>query len=320
MIMSSGSGIYTYTGVWINWSHGAIQGATLTLPQQYGGLLVAFLAIYVSFAGSQFWKFLTFILHQINTTKPGNEHDGLHHQLQVILRNSNGAGGAFWEFIKLPIYWRGRTRRPFYRVTPFLLLGALNLALFSVASVFTSQVTRVPGNSTIILGPSCGELTFNYSRYGNGDIITQSKILADTYEAAAYVRQCYGDNANGLACRVYNRPSLEFTTNPNAACPFASNICLYNDKSAFSMDTGLIDSHWDLGINAQPEHRIKYRHLTTCAPLHAKQWTTTANVTGIGLVIYINAGPLLGNNYTFSYVVSSSYAGFGYKLRLDFQS
>src|SRR6266516_1987912 len=102
-----------------------------------------------------FWRLLCFILHQINTTKPGNRRDGLHHQCQVILRNSRGATGAAWEFAKLLVSWYGKTQTPF-RVFIFILIAVLNAALFGVASIFTSEVTKGAGNSTIILGPSCG--------------------------------------------------------------------------------------------------------------------------------------------------------------------
>lgn len=36
------------------------------------------------------------------------------------------------------------------------------------------------------------------------------------------------------------------------------------------MDTGHIDSHEDLGINAPVSERVTYRKVTTCAPLHTK--------------------------------------------------
>jgi len=305
----------TYVGVWINWSRGAILGATLTLPQEYGGLVAAFLAIYVTFAGGMFWNFLSFILHQINTTKPGSERDGLHHQLQVVLRNNGGAGSALWEFVKLPVYWRGKTQRPFHHVILFALLAAVNMAVFGVAGIFTSEVTKVPGNSTIILGPSCGGYKISSPTKINSELeIYRSKVLADTNAAAAYVRQCYGENTTSLACGVYNRPSLGFTTNPNATCPFASGVCVYNDNSAFSMDTGLIDSHSDLGANARPEHRINYRRVTTCAPIHGKQFATTVNVTGLGPEIYVTAGPTSSTPYTFSYNLATRF-DMGYALR-----
>ena len=110
--MDTGDGVRIYTGTWINWSHGPILGATLTLPQKHSGLLAVFLAIYVPFSGRMFWKFLCFIMHQANATRPGGARDGLHHQVQVILRNNGGAGSALWEFTTLPFYWRGRTGKP----------------------------------------------------------------------------------------------------------------------------------------------------------------------------------------------------------------
>src|SRR5205809_3239155 len=99
----------------------------------------------------------------MNTTKPGGKRDGLHHQRQVILRNSGGAPGAFLGFVRMPMSWRGRARRPFLRVFAYALIAALNVAVFSVASIFTSTVTKAAGNSTIILGPSCGGYLFTSS-------------------------------------------------------------------------------------------------------------------------------------------------------------
>ncbi len=314
---TAGTGIYTYTGVWINWSHGAVRGATLTIPQKYGGLLTAFLAIYVASAGVVFWRTLSYVLHQYNTTKPGNRRDGLHYQRQIILRNGGSAAGAFLAFMKLPLGWSPRATTSFFRILPFAILAGLNVAVFSVASIFTSVVSNAPGNSTLILGPDCGGFLAGLAGSINstrGQVGWDSKILGDTYEAAVYVRQCYSAKATNLGCGVYNRQSLPFTVNANASCPFASGLCLFNDHSAFAMDTSLLDSHADLGINAPPEHRISFRRVTTCAPLYARQWVTVENDPVVGTITYVNAGPSLPWNYTFSYPHHASYDGVGYFL------
>jgi hypothetical protein len=94
-------------------------------------------------------------------------------------------------------------------------------------------------------------------------------------------------------------------------------VCLINDQSAFSMDTGLIDSHLDLGINARPANRIKFRHVTTCAPLHGKNWISIENATSFGPVVSINAGSLAGNNWTFQHKIRFFYDNKAYTLRLD---
>jgi hypothetical protein len=317
--MSSGSGIHTYTGVWTNWSRGAILGATITLSARDGGLLAAFLALYVSFAGTMFWQFLKFVLHQLNTTEPGAKRDGLHHQRQVVLRNSGGAAEALREFAVMLMNWHGRAWRPYLRISTFALLAALNLAGFGVASIFTSAVTRVPGNSTITLGPSCGGFTIkpNTTIQSEG---SSYKIQADTYEAATYVRQCYRENATSPACGVYYRPSLSFTTSSNVSCPFAPSVCCPNNQSAFSMDTGLVDSLLDLGVNSRPDHQIKYRRVTTCSPVYYKPWFRIVNGTVRNQIIYTEAGPTYQGsyNYTFYYNSRSAGNGFGYSLRSDF--
>lgn len=312
---TAGTGIYTYTGVWINWSHGAVRGATLTIPQKYGGLLTAFLAIYVAFAGGVFWRTLSYVLHQCNTTKPGNKRDGLHYQRQIILRNGGSAAGAFLAFMKLPLGWSPRATTSFFRILPFAILAGLNVAVFSVASIFTSVVSNAPGNSTLILGPDCGGFHAGSVSSIGGQIGWDSKILGDTYEAAVYVRQCYSGKATNLGCGVYNRQSLPFTVNANASCPFAPGVCLYNDHSAFAMDTGLLDSHADLGVNAPPEHRILFRRVTTCAPVNGTQWVTVENDPVRGPIDYVNAGPSPPLwNYTFLYPRRAGGDGFGYTL------
>jgi hypothetical protein len=310
-------GIHTYTGPWINWSEGPIRGATLTLSQKHAGVLSAFLAILVSFAGSLFWIILSFAIHQAYTTKPAQGQDALHAQRQIILRNKTAAGAA-WALIMLP-FENGRTAsrvKAVGRSLPLAILAILNILLFGVAGLFTSYITKTAGNSTIIIGPACGGFEFNSS-----ESVMNFKTLQDTYEAATYVRQCYQGSPSGLLCGTYARPSIPFTTNQNASCPFASELCAYNGQSAFQMDTGLLDSQTDFGINARAKDRIKFRRVATCAPVkHGSGLGTARNDSTYGTILYINAGaqysmgqPYL--NYTFEYTPTPQLDGIGYTLR-----
>jgi hypothetical protein len=310
-------GIHTYTGPWINWSEGVIRGATLTLSQKHAGVLSAFLAILVSFAGTLFWSILSFVIHQVYTTEPAKGQDALHAQRQLILRNKTAAGAA-WALIMLP-FENGRTAsrvKAIGRSLPLAILAILNILLFSVSGLFTSYITKTAGKSTIIVGPGCGGFTYDTS-----DSIMNSKSLQDTYEAATYVRQCYQGSPSGLMCGTYARPSIPFTTNQNASCPFASELCAYNDRSAFEMDTGLLDSQTDFGINARPKDRIKFRRVTTCAPVkHGSGLGTVQNDSTYGELLYINAGLkyYMGQpytNYTFIYTPTPQVDGIGYTLR-----
>jgi hypothetical protein len=40
-------------GFWTNWSHGKVQGATVTMTRQHGGFLIAFLAIFIGMVGKR---------------------------------------------------------------------------------------------------------------------------------------------------------------------------------------------------------------------------------------------------------------------------
>jgi hypothetical protein len=92
------------------------------------------------------------------------------------------------------------------------------------------------------------------------------------------------------------------------------------------MDTGLVDSHSMLGINAPVHGRVQYRKVTTCAPLHVKGFTTVVEGTGDngileGDIVYeVNYGHQVTNtaavslNYTFDYNIHARFDNFGYSV------
>lgn len=313
-IVAMADTVHTFTGVWHNWSHGAVRGATLTLSQKDAGYLTAFLAIFVSFAGGMFWRITGFALHQVWATNPAQRHDILHYRRQVILRNSS-TGAASWSLLMLGFGRHGSILRSL----PVAMIPAGILLLFGVSGIFTSYVTKFPGNATIIIGPHCGNvLMSNLTPSALGLRIMNGKNMADSHDAATYVTQCY-QGASSLGCGQYVRNSLPFNRNQNASCPFASGICAYNDHSALELDTGLLDSHFDFGINERPQDRIKFRRVATCAPIHSKPFAVTANDSSLGTIDYIYAGPVpaAGTNYSFQYIINSAFDGFGYTLRQD---
>lgn len=97
-----------YLGVWTNWSRGKSYGATLILSRREAGLLTAFLVIYVSAVGGQFWRIVCYSFHQARAGRTARQGDVSHRQIQVLLRNLEGAGGGLWEFARhrLPFQWR----------------------------------------------------------------------------------------------------------------------------------------------------------------------------------------------------------------------
>lgn len=55
---------YLYTGPWINWFRGLVLGSTIVLSERDGGLLTAFLALFISTAGVACQRVLSYALHQ----------------------------------------------------------------------------------------------------------------------------------------------------------------------------------------------------------------------------------------------------------------
>ena len=305
--MSKTSASSIYTGIWINWSHGATLGATITLNQRDGGLLTAFLAIFVAGAGASCWKITSYAIHQYRASH--DYKDALHHQQQAILCNTDGPAGALWDFCQLPWYWRDHPIRPLARSLPLALLALLNIAAFGVAGIFSSDVTKAAGDETLIRSPHCGYLTVVNSSLTSQTSVASANIdLNDTLAATTYSRACYGNTENALACNQYVRQRLHWTSNQNTTCPFSPDLCIYGSTAAYEMDTGLLDTHEDLGINAAQSDRIQYRKVTSCSPIHTRGYVTTFNDTDPTHVAYgdllyqYNYGPIVNvSNFTYQY-------------------
>ena len=296
-----------YTGFWINWSHDATFGATITLNQRDGGLLTAFLAIFVSAAGASCWKITSYAIHQCRASQ--HYKDALHHQQQAILCNTDGPAAALWNFCQLPWYWRDHAIRSLTRSLPLGLLAILNIAAFGVAGIFSSDVTKAAGNEMLIKSPHCGNLEVGKDNASlPGSVAASSLDLNDTLAATTYSRACYGNAGNALGCNQYVRQQLHWTSDQNATCPFSPELCIYGSTAAYEMDTGLLSTHEDLGINAAQSDRIQYRKVTTCSPVHTRGYVTTFNDTNPthlaygDLILEYNYGPIPNvSNYTYFY-------------------
>lgn len=92
------------------------------------------------------------------------------------------------------------------------------------------------------------------------------------------------------------------------------------------MTSNVIDSHADLGINTPERARITVQKVTTCAPLHQKNFATISygspgTVAENDTFINYNYGPFVGGgdygvitNYTYQYNTHAEYDNFGYGL------
>ena len=273
----------------------------------------------MSAAGAACWRILSYALHQNRARQ--EYQDGLHHQQQAVFRNTSSAGGASWEFLQLVWYWRNHAVKPVLRNLPFVALALLNLTVFGLAGVFSSEVTKAAGNETLIRSPNCGILNGSASLQPSETF--NFREVSDTLTATTYSRACYGNAQSSQQCNQYARPTVPWTTNQNASCPFATEVCIYGGTAAYEMDTGLLDSHDVLGINAPNSDRVQYRKVTTCSPLHAKGFATVLNDTNSSdatygdTLIQYNYGQVTGSdgtNYTYQYDSHGLFESRGYAL------
>lgn len=316
MSITAGSSIYT--GAWINWSRGAVLGATVTLTQRNGSLFTAFLGIFVTIAGGACWRILSFLVHQHRAGHDKKDKDALHHQQQVILRNSGSSTGTAWQMIRFAWNKRKLEKKQILRNLPFVILALCNTLLFAVAGVFSSAATKAADSHTLISSSHCGYLLYD-TKPGPSFAAQLTKMANDTFAAVTYSRACYDDASNELQCGRFPRSQLALTSETNVSCPFQSHICLEGPSAAFQVKSGWIDTNSDLGVNSKPSDRLQYRKVTTCSVLHTAGYFDLINTTDsfgdpLSLISYYY-GPIDTDNFTFSYNLGNRRISNGYILR-----
>jgi len=266
-------------GFWTNWDHGKIEGATITLTRRNGGLLVAFIAIFIGAAGKSFWRLACFLLHRM--CSKSSPQDGVYHQIQAVLRNSDTAQDAAWSLSQVLWAWRipARLRKPYPRLLGIILLALFVSISFGVAGVFSSQITTDTANEVLLEGSNCGPLDIDEGKDPVAyNLLFNPYMVQRVTTYSNYAQQCYIKNVTAASedCHPYVQTSLKATSIQNASCPFASEMCKSQNENLI-VDTGLIDSNKDLGINAPPENRFQMRFVHHCAPIVTEGYS---NVSG----------------------------------------
>ncbi|KAL1649471.1 hypothetical protein SLS58_001526 [Diplodia intermedia] len=149
-----------------------------------------------------------------------------------------------------------------------VLCAAFCVCAFVIAGIFSSMVSTSSGNEVLISSPDCG--------YTSAQLDDPNTLAAQTFEPylrqnalayAQYAQQCYRMNASTVVdCSKFVKRNLTGTSQTDASCAFADNIC-QSDSANLDLDTGLLDSNDDFGLNAAPEKRFQYRRRVQCALL-----------------------------------------------------
>ncbi|KAK9415840.1 hypothetical protein SUNI508_10140 [Seiridium unicorne] len=236
--------------------------------------------------------------------------DTVHHQRQVVLRNSQNAESALFEVLALLWAWRKARFRRITSLMPLLIFSITYITAFTAAGGFSSTISTSIGDEVLLQSDYCGPLITN------GTIDTEAVISRLNSEslnnAANYVQQCYGhdpdQSSTTAACDRFVVSSLPTSVaNYTAECPFERRICR-SPQSTLRLDTGYLDSNDDLGLNAPGDERFAYRYVLHCAPLQIAGYTShvTDNGTGTGWDRYHYANKTTGPNdnrtQTFDYL------------------
>ncbi|KAF2864863.1 hypothetical protein BDV95DRAFT_600244 [Massariosphaeria phaeospora] len=270
-LIRSGADYYdVHLGFWTNWARGSVQGATLTISRQSGGLLIAFLAIFIGATGKSFWRISCLLLHRYFSSSTERQ-DVLHHQRQIILCNSETPQSAMWYLFWMAKAWRKRTRRPIWRLLSILLLAIVCSVAFAVAGIFSSRVTTETANEVLLTGRDCrkagpGSEDMEFSDFGDLLVPWLSERTAAYLQ---YAQQCYTNAKNSEDCQQYTRPSLPMKITRNASCPFHEGMCKAN---SIIVDSGLLHSTRDLGINLASAFQV--RVVDHCAPITSEGYVS----------------------------------------------
>ncbi|KAI0530167.1 hypothetical protein GGR58DRAFT_525224 [Xylaria digitata] len=262
-----------YLGLWTNWSRGPILGPTLTTTKSYGNLLIAFVAVFITFVASRFWRVLCLVLHRCYSTFEAR--DAIHHQRQIVLRNSLNPESSLLDTIKLGWAWRKTSANHLVRLLPIGFLAITCLITFTVAGGFSSKISTAAGDEVLVRSTHCGPIRFTEATVKIGAI--SSRFNAEKLnDAENYAQRCYSSNgsSDNTACNKFVIGRLPTTRmNTTSTCPFQHRICR-DPESTLRLDTGYIDSNDRLGLNAPTNQRFAWRYVLHCAPLKTEGYTS----------------------------------------------
>ncbi|KAF2665587.1 hypothetical protein BT63DRAFT_442960 [Microthyrium microscopicum] len=263
-----------HQGYWVDWSKGKVHGQTITLSNDKAHILIAFFATFVYIVGSNFWSIFCFVAHQIRSDALAR--DGLYHQRQTILRNSSGPLSTLINLGRISWAWKDRAALVWRRQTPFIILAAAHLAIWTAATLLSSRVALSGANGLVLLKgiENCG-IWPELSTKGKTNVDSWAIQRQLLQESGNYAKPCYPGVAQALsypdACssqKAFASSNINYAITTNVPCPFPDpKMCRISEEGAVRITSTLINSNTHLGLNAGPQDQINLRHERTCSAL-----------------------------------------------------
>lgn len=288
-----------FIGLWRDYSEEGVNQLTLTLPLRWGNYLISATALVVSLAGSCLWTIIAYTFHQLQVRKEGR-FDPIRSETQVLLRNSNTPASAITDSLSIFADRPNNTNSSgvFRRLFPVVALASLCITLFTLAGTFISGLVAQNKTQVVVLAKPdvCGGWFFNMTAIEKVVIEPAGAqelgiISKDTMDARLYAKWFYG-NETPLSIPNSRFPARSLpSTAKSTPCPFkGEGRCLGKNGTATDTatvwDTGLMDSHYELGVNAPVEDRVQVRKVLTCSPVNVSDLTTQTTRDGTVRVDY----------------------------------
>ena len=321
---------YIHEGFWTDWSKGKISGLTWTLCPNKATLLTNSLALFVTLAGGQLWTIIRFALHQRRVSQTSRNASECQAEEQVVLRNT--ATDLHTMRLMAQVAWttRRNTGRVFSYSLAIACLAILHYTFFLVAGTFSNKLVNPnsnklvsPSSNVLSRSPHCGVWSSAYLNTANSFTIDPSSLetVRSTQQylssidhsvqlSLEYAQACYqSDSTYYMSSKCDTLPKARLETEQkgsNESCPFGPRMC-HGDKTVV-FETGAIDSHRDLGINAPIQDRLVYRRRTSCAVLNDTDRVIESNESTSEAMAraYYGHSILEDTNYTYSFSNFSS--------------
>ncbi|KAF1972970.1 hypothetical protein BU23DRAFT_147213 [Bimuria novae-zelandiae CBS 107.79] len=265
----------TYCGFWVNLDSDWGTRSTLTLPTQWGLILIAFLALFIRLSGSYLWSIILFVIHQSKASSANQ--DDTYHQIQLALRNTDTEASLAWKLFRVGAVHRGSRINAFNRTFWLILLALTHAAGIGVFGGLSSRF--IAGSDAVLaVKGKCGWMQEVDDPVASRDSlgVFSSLVVMARYgyrRSATYARSCYAqtsDNSSN-ACEIYTQPTLPYNISLDDPCPFPGKVC---NGSAMTLDSQSLRSDTDLGINTLPDSAITLRQTWSCVPIDGQKYAT----------------------------------------------
>ncbi|KAK8848948.1 hypothetical protein PGQ11_015428 [Apiospora arundinis] len=279
-------------GTWTNWSRGsAVLGATLTMTRENGNFLIAFTALFVPFVASRFWSIFAILFHQCYSTS--QPRGTIHHQRQVVLRNSSSPETGLISLARLLWAWRRAGRQTWLQILPAALFTIGSIVIFTVAGGFSSQIST--SGEVLLKGDNCEAPTDIYKANMSMTNVARAYWATTINSITNYAQQCYSNQNPGLleCSRFVTRTVPTASMDYNAPCPF-DTLCRRNNTN-IRFDTGHLNSNNIFGLNAKKNETFTMRYVLQCAPLLTAGRTQNTTFLNHNFTTY-NYGPMFQPN------------------------